>query len=62
MGIHKASWVLTSDGKTVAPGSSDDYRSGASGNDSISRELGHFQSQAGRRYVLVVEVLAASGR
>jgi hypothetical protein len=56
--VAKASWVLTSDGKTVARGSSDDYRSGAWGNDSISRELGHFQSQAGRRYVLDIEVLA----
>ena len=26
-------------------------------NDSISRELGHFQSQSGRRYVLDVDVL-----
>jgi hypothetical protein len=27
-------------------------------NDSISRELGHFQSQSGRKYVLDVNVLA----
>jgi hypothetical protein len=27
-------------------------------NDSISRELGHFQSQNGRKYVLDVNVLA----
>jgi hypothetical protein len=27
-------------------------------NDSISRELGHFQNQRGRRYVLDVDVLA----
>lgn len=32
-------------------------RSGAWMNDSISRELGHFQSQSGRRYVLDVDVL-----
>src|SRR5216684_5998893 len=56
--VVKASWVLTSDGHTVARGSSDDYRSGAWMNDSISRELGHFQSQRGRRYVLDVDVLA----
>ena len=27
-------------------------------NDAISRELGHFQSQTGRRYLLDVDVLA----
>ncbi len=56
--VVKASWVLTSNGQIVARGSSDDYRSGAWMNDSISRELGHFQSQSGRRYVLDVDVLA----
>ena len=56
--VVMASWVLTSDGHTVARGSSDDYRSGAWMNDAISRELGHFQSQSGRRYVLDVNVLA----
>jgi hypothetical protein len=56
--VVKASWVLTSDGQTVAQGSSDDYRGGAWMNDSISRELGHFESQSGRRYVLDVSVLA----
>ena len=56
--VVKVSWVLTSDGQTVARGSSDDYRSGAWMNDAISRELGHFQSQTGRRYLLDVDVLA----
>jgi hypothetical protein len=56
--VVRASWVLTSDGQTVAQGSSDDYRSGAWMNDSISRELGHFQSQNGRRYALDVDVLS----
>ncbi len=56
--VVKASWILTSDGRVVAQGSSDDYRSGAWMNDSISRELGHFQSERGRRYVLDVDVLA----
>jgi hypothetical protein len=55
--VVKASWVLTSKGHPVAQGSSDDYRSGAWMNDSISRELGHFRSQSGRRYVLDVDVL-----
>lgn len=56
--VVKASRELTSDGQVVAEGFSDDYRSGAWMNDSISRELGHFQSQRGRRYVLDVDVLA----
>ncbi|MGA9721731.1 MAG: hypothetical protein WBQ86_04700 [Candidatus Binatus sp.] len=56
--VVKASWLLTSGGRTVAKGSSDDYRSGDWMEDSISRELGHFQSQSGRRYVLDVNVLA----
>ncbi len=56
--VVKASWVLKSDGQIVAQGSSDDYRSGAWANDSISRELGHFQSESGRRYVLEVDVLS----
>jgi hypothetical protein len=50
--------VLTSEGQTVAEGSSDDYRSGAWMNDSISRGLGRFQSRSGGRYVLDVDVLA----
>jgi hypothetical protein len=56
--VVKANWVLTSNGHPVAQGSSDDYRSGAWMNDSISRELGHFGSQSGRRYVLDVNILA----
>ncbi len=56
--VVKASWVLTSSGQVVASGSSDDYRSGAWANDTISRELGHFQGHSGRRYVLDVEVLS----
>jgi hypothetical protein len=56
--VVKASWQLTSGGQIVAQGSSDEYRSGAWMNGSISRELGHFESQSGRRYVLDVDVLA----
>jgi hypothetical protein len=56
--VVKAYWVLSSNGQIVAQGSSDDYRSGAWMNDAISRELGHFQSQSGRIYVLDVNVLA----
>jgi hypothetical protein len=56
--VVKASWTLTSDGRTVASGSSDDDRSGGWGNDSISRILGTFHSENGRRYVLDVDVLA----
>jgi hypothetical protein len=56
--VVKASWTLTGDGQTIAHGSSDDYRSGAWMNGSIARELGNFQGQSGRRYVLDVNVLA----
>lgn len=55
--VLKAYWKLTSKGQMVASGSSDDERLGGWGNDSISRELGSFQSQSGRRYVLDVDVL-----
>jgi hypothetical protein len=56
--VVKASWILSSDGKIVAQGSTDDLRSGAWENNSISRELGFFKSQKGRPYVLDVDVLA----
>jgi hypothetical protein len=56
--VVKASWVLTSNGRTVAKGSSEDYRSGEWRNDAISRGLGYFQSQRGHRYALDVSVLA----
>jgi hypothetical protein len=56
--VVKVSWTLTSDGRTIASGSSDDDRSGGWGNDSISRILGTFHSENGRRYVLDVDVLA----
>jgi hypothetical protein len=57
LSVVKASWTLTSDGRTVAGGSNDDERSGAWDNDSISRLLGTFHSANGRRYVLDVDVL-----
>jgi hypothetical protein len=56
--VVKASWVLSSSGYVVARGSSDDYRSGAWMNGSISRELGNFDSHRGWQYVLDVDVLA----
>jgi hypothetical protein len=56
--VIRASWLLTSDGQTVAKGSSDDHRYGDWMKDSVSRELGNFQSQSGRRYVLDVNLLA----
>lgn len=55
--VVKASWILTSDGQTVARGSSDDHRTGAWMNESIARHLGSFQGQSGRRYVLDLNVL-----
>jgi hypothetical protein len=56
--VVKATWTLSSDGQTVANGSSDDARLGSWGNDSISRILGSFHGENGRRYVLDVDVLA----
>jgi len=56
--VVKASWVLTSEGHVEAHGSSEDYRSAGWRNDSISREIGSFHAQSGRRYVLDVDVLA----
>lgn len=56
--VVKAAWSLTSQGQVVASGSSDDYRSGIWANDTISRELGHFQGGNGRRYTLDVNILA----
>jgi hypothetical protein len=55
--VVKASWSLTSDGQTVAKGSSDDYRSADWMRDYISREIGNFQGQSGRLYVLDVNVI-----
>jgi hypothetical protein len=56
--VVKASWVLTSNGQTVARGSTDTFKSASWGNDSISRVLGQFHSQSGRPYVLDVDILA----
>jgi len=56
--VVKVSWVLSSEGQNLARGSTDDFRSGAWGNESISRSLGTFRSQSGRPYVLDVDVLA----
>lgn len=56
--VVEATWSLTSRGQVVAHGSSDDYRSGVWANDTISRELGHFEGKSGRRYILDVNVLA----
>lgn len=56
--VVKASWTLTSGGRLVASGSSDDHRYGGWGNDSISRELGRFHSESGSKYALDVDVLS----
>lgn len=45
--VVKASWVLTSDGQALARGSTDEYRSGAWMNGSISRELDIFRAKPG---------------
>lgn len=55
--VVRMSWVLKSNGHVVARGSTDDHRVGAWAGDTISRDLGYFQTQSGRPYVLDVDVL-----
>jgi hypothetical protein len=60
--VVNASWVLMSDGTTVANGSTDGPRLGSWRQESITRQLGAFQGQSGRRYVVDVGVLADGSR
>jgi len=57
--VLKLSWVLTSDDKTIAQGSSDDLPGpGGSTATTLIRTIGYFTGQKGRRYKLVVNNLA----
>ena len=58
--VVEASWALSSDGAVVARGSSKDKDSGGGSvmSDGIGRAIGTFDGEAGRRYVLDVDVLA----
>ncbi len=58
--VVAASWILSSDGAVVARGSTKDKDSGGGTvmDDGIGREIGSFDSESGRHYVLDVDVLA----
>jgi hypothetical protein len=55
--VIKASWVLTSKGKLVSKGESDADKGGGWANDTISREIGSFETEKGKPYVLDVTII-----
>jgi hypothetical protein len=59
--VH-ATWTLTSSGAVVARGSAEEFKGGGWTNDTISREIGSFNSEKGRRYVLEVDILSDGTR
>jgi hypothetical protein len=54
--VVRASWALTSNGVLIAHGSSDEFKGGAWGI-TVSRDIGSFRLEKGRRYVLDVDIL-----
>ena len=56
--VVRASWVLTSNGVVVAKGVSDTEKGGAWATDTIERQIGGFQGDRNRRYVLDVDFTA----
>jgi hypothetical protein len=56
--VVNVSWVLSSEGAVVALGSTIESKGGSSTNNTISRQIGSFQSEKGRRYTLDINVLA----
>lgn len=54
----RASWLLTSNEKLIANGSSDAERGGGTTVDSAIRSIGSFQGQSGQRYELTVDSIA----
>jgi hypothetical protein len=54
--VIRASWVLTSNGAIVAHGSSDESKGGA-WSVTVSRDIGSFRLEKGKRYVLDVDIL-----
>jgi len=60
--VVKATWVLTSEGKGITQGSSDENKGGDFMNDKIGREIGSFESVKGQRYKLAVSILADGSR
>jgi hypothetical protein len=58
--VVKISWTLSSEGKLVAQGSSDDTQGGGGGSEAVGvmRDIGDFQGKNGQRYKLDIYVLA----
>lgn len=56
--LLNVSWVLTSGGKTVARGSSEETRGGATTAVSAVRTIGYFQGRKGEHYRLTVDSLS----
>jgi hypothetical protein len=56
------SWVLSSQGVTVAHGSTEDARGGDWGGDTIARQVGSFSADKGRHYTLDIKVLTDGSR
>jgi len=54
--VIRASWTLTNNGIAVARGSSDEFKGGGWSN-TISRGIGNFRLEKGRRYVLDADIL-----
>jgi hypothetical protein len=60
--VVNATWILSIDGKVSAQGSSVDDKGGAWANDTISREIGRFDGEPGRKYRLDVDILTDGSR
>jgi hypothetical protein len=56
--VVRASWVLSSNGALVAKGVSDTDKGGGWANDTIERQIGSFQGDRNRHYVLDVDFAA----
>ena len=55
--VISATWTLSSNGATVAQGTSETDPSGVWSNDHVAREIGSFRGESGRHYMLDVNVL-----
>ena len=55
--VVDASWVLWSQGTIIARGSSAEDKSGAWMNDKLARQIGSFETEKGRKYILDFNIL-----
>ncbi len=60
--VVSATWVVSNDGRVYAQGSSVADRGGVWANGTISREIGRFDGERGRKYQLDVDVLTDGTR